>query len=118
MKPVVAVVLLAMTGASALAAQPPQEFVGTWQFSTKEVWIDIHADGTAFQCRIAPLGSVFNAKGSFVPPHSIRWESNFWGTDSLELADGYLVTSGKTGTHSLHPARQPLDPRCHNKSDM
>ena len=85
--------------------------VGLWQFPNRDVWIQINADGSTFQCRHAPGGTLFTSRGTFIPPHSIKWQ-DIWGTDQVSLANGLLTLSGKWGTFSYAKAEAPIYKQC------
>jgi hypothetical protein len=86
--------------------------VGLWQFPNRGVWIQVNVDGSAFQCRYAPSGRLFKSKGTFVPPHSIVWQWDNWGTDQVSLAAGMLTLSGKWGAFSYARATAPIYKPC------
>jgi hypothetical protein len=85
--------------------------VGLWQFPDRGVWVQVSADGSAFQCRYAPSGRLFISKGKFVSPHSIKWQE-IWDTDEVSLANGFLTLSGKWGKFSYGKAKDPLYEKC------
>lgn len=46
------------------ALAPASAFEGLWQYPGRGVWIHVWPDGFAFQCRIAPDGTVFASAGA------------------------------------------------------
>lgn len=107
-----ACLLLALSGLLR-AAEPatPIWMVGSWQFGDRWVWIKIDPDGTAFQCRIAPGGTVYKSEGRFSAPQSIRWEK-IWETDKVTRQDDQISLSGKWGSFAYHHANGDMSPRC------
>jgi hypothetical protein len=110
-----AVLAFSSSAVQSAAHAPPEAIRGTWQFQSKKVWVQINADGTAFQCRIGPGGTVFFSKGKFVAPHSIIWQ-NIWGTDKLSGGDDNLTLHGKAVDSTFVRADFPLDPQCSAKA--
>lgn len=93
------------------AVAPMNGAVGLWQFPDRGVWIQVKPDGSAFQCRYAPSGTLFKSEGRFVAPDAIEWQ-DIWGKDQVSVADGMLTLSGKWGTFAYGVAKDPMYERC------
>ena len=104
--------LLSVQGLCA-AAEPNElgDVVGLWQFPDRGVWVLVNRDGSAFQCRHAPSGTLFTSKGKIVAPHAIEWQ-DIWGTDQYTLVEGALTLSGKWGVYSYRKAKGPMYEGC------
>jgi len=109
----VAALLLATVSSAICAAdvRPPASLVGLWQFRDNTVWISIEPDGAAFQCRIAPGGTVFKSGGRFVSPQTIQWKT-IWGTEEATLKFDHLVLHGKWGDFAHHRTTVPMSSPC------
>jgi len=103
-----AVILYAGQGQFANAAS---QFVGLWQFPDRQVWIQIDADGSVFQCRIAQNNVVIKSDGSFVAPDKIIW-NQIWDEDTLLLEGNILTFSGKYGDFNFAPATDSMHCSC------
>ena len=93
--------------ARAEGSAPLESIVGLWQFPDRGVWIKVEADGSAFQCRHAPSGTLFKSKGTYVSPGAIRWD-DIWGTDKISVKDNVMTLAGKWGTFSYVKAKDPM----------
>jgi len=112
MRNIVVVLLVAVSGlACAATPGPPSEFVGLWQFRDNTAWVAINPDGTAFQCRIAPGGTVYESEGRFVPPQSITWKT-IWGTDEVTSKFDHLTLHGKWGDFAYHHTGVAMSSAC------
>ncbi|WP_125903130.1 hypothetical protein [Luteibacter rhizovicinus] len=112
MRYVAALLLVIVSSAICAAdAKPPASLVGLWQFRDNTVWISIQPDGTTFQCRVAPGGTVFKSEGHFTSTHSIQWKT-IWGTDDVTLKVDHLVVHGKWGDFSYHRTAVPMGSPC------
>jgi hypothetical protein len=85
--------------------------VGPWQFPDRSVWVEIKADGSAFQCRRAPSGTIYTSKGSFVPPDMIVW-LDIWGTDKVSRVGETITLTGKWGSFSYGKPTEPMSDQC------
>jgi len=90
----------------------PASIAGLWQFGEHTVWIRIDPNGTTYQCRIAPGGTVYTSEGTFAPPSSIRWRQ-IWGTDQASNPQaGALILKGPYGSFEYHATSQPMYGAC------
>ncbi len=112
----VALVCLLVAFSGLLHAAPsatPSWMVGVWQYENRLVWIKVDADGSAYQCRIAPAGTIFTAKGRFVAPRSIRWKT-LWGTDEITRQDDQIAVGQKwQTTTAYHRANGDMSASCY-----
>jgi hypothetical protein len=90
---------------------PDNHLIGLWQFPERRVWVQIDADGSAFQCRIAQGGTAITARGRFLPSGSILWQE-IWGTDRLIANPDSIVLHGQFGDFTYVRATAPLDSAC------
>jgi hypothetical protein len=100
--------------AHAEGSAPLKSIVGLWQFPDRGVWIKIDADGSAYQCRHAPSGTLFTSKGTYVSPGAIRWD-DIWDTDEVSIKGDVMTLAGKWGTFSYARAEDPMYERCLGK---
>jgi len=105
-----ATLLLSSLG-SAHASPALATVSGLWQFGEHTVWVQIGQDGSAFQCRIAPGGTVYASTGVVVAPSSIQWRKT-WGVDQVSLHGGTMVLKGPYGAFEYHRASQPMASAC------
>ncbi len=112
MRILLSTVLLYLAGC-AYAQTPPllPSAAGLWQFGQNAAWVQISLDGAAFQCRIAPDGTVYTSKGSFVATNAIHWQQ-IWGIDQVSLPAGALVLKGRYGTFEYRRTSQPMGAAC------
>ena len=87
------------------------KIVGLWQFPERQVWLQINADGTTYQCRVASSETTFTSRGRFITPSSISWERN-WGVDEISVDSGSIVLHGKWGDFTYIRATSPLNNVC------
>jgi hypothetical protein len=107
-----AVLLLFMGVAHGQEPSVPASIAGLWQFGEHTVWIRIDPNGTAYQCRIAPGGTVYTSEGTFAPPSSIRWRQ-IWGTDQISNPQaGTLILKGPYGSFEYHATSRPMYGAC------
>jgi hypothetical protein len=93
------------------ASSAPVSLTGLWQFGQHTVWVQINRDGSAYQCRIAPGGTVYSSRGTFAAPSSIHW-SKIWGVDKVSLRAGALVVKDRHGSFRYHATSQPMEAAC------
>jgi hypothetical protein len=105
------VLLYSICATYALATPVPASLTGLWQFGRYMVWVQINPDGSAYQCRIAPKGTVFKATGTFTSPGSIHWHQ-IWGVDQVSLRKGILVVKDQDGSYEYQAASQPMGASC------
>ena len=91
--------------------QTGASIVGLWQFPERGVWVQIDADGSTFQCRVAPGGTVFMAKGHFITEKSILW-SDIWGVDRVKVNENSITLQGKWGAFIYVRATTPMNSAC------
>jgi hypothetical protein len=104
--------IVAAVGCSHARLQhPSNRLVGLWQFPERRVWVQIDTDGSTFQCRLAPGGTIFAAKGRFIAPDSISWQE-IWGTDRVTVNPDNIVLHGQWGDFTYVRATTPLDSAC------
>ena len=84
---------------------------GLWQFGEHTVWVHIEQDGSAFQCRIAPGGTVYASTGVVVAPSSIQWRKT-WGVDQVSLHGDTMVLKGPYGAFKYHRTSQSMASAC------
>ena len=107
----VAVILFVVGCSHAPLHQTVESIVGLWQFPERGVWVRIDADGSTFQCRIAPGGTVFMAKGQFIAEKSILW-SDIWGVDRVKANANSITLHGKWGAFTYVRATTPINSAC------
>ena len=90
---------------------PNDHTVGLWQFPQRQVWVQINADGSTYQCRVAPTGTVFESKGHFIAPDAISWQE-IWGTDRVTVNPDNIILHGQWGDFTYVRATAPLDSAC------
>lgn len=90
---------------------PPNDAVGLWQFPDRGVWVQVDADGSTFQCRNAPSGTIFKSEGKFRGPHSIEWQE-IWGIDEVSFEKDSLTLTGKWGKFTYRRATEPMYGEC------
>jgi len=116
MRFIAALFLVAVSSAlQAADTKPPASLVGLWQFRDNTVWISIDPDGGAYQCRVAPGGTVFKSEGHFVPPQSIQWKT-MWDTDEVTLKFDHLTLHGKWGDFTYHRSTGAMGSPCSRAS--
>jgi hypothetical protein len=93
------------------AADLLESLVGTWQFEDREVWIVIHANGSAIQCRIAPDNHVYFSKGAFQAPNFIDWQ-DFWGRDQVARGAKDITLTGENGAFKYMRANEEPSRLC------
>ncbi|WP_139224828.1 hypothetical protein [Dokdonella immobilis] len=103
--------LFAFGSGQAAVSGVPEEAVGLWQFPDRGVWVQVNSDGSTFQCRHAPSGTLFTSKGIFVSPDIIEWQ-DIWDTDKVSVENGSLTLTGKWGSFSYRKAKDPLFEQC------
>jgi len=93
------------------ASSAPASLTGLWQFGQYTVWVQINPDGSAYQCRIAPGGTVYAATGTFTSPGSIHWHQ-IWGVNQVSLRAGALVVKDHGGSYEYQATSQPMAAAC------
>ena len=91
-------------------------FVGLWQFPNRNVWILIEASGAAFQCRVAPCGTIFTSKGTLVSGDSIQWQKH-WPVDHVSITADIMTLQGDWGTFSYERAKRPMSAECDGRAN-
>ena len=110
--PLAVAAILSVVGCShAPLHQTVESIVGLWQFPERGVWVEIDADGSTFQCRVAPSGTVFMAKGHFITDKSILW-SDIWGVDQVRANENSITLQGKWGAFTYVRATTPMNSAC------
>jgi len=84
---------------------------GLWQFGEHTVWIQIDQDGSAYQCRVAPGGTVYASTGTVVAPSSIHWQQ-IWGIDQISLHADTMVLKGPYGAFEYQRTSQTMVHAC------
>ena len=84
---------------------------GLWQFPNRGVWIRINADGSAFQCRVAPNNELILASGRFTEPASIVWDKE-WERDGVNIVADGIRLDGKFGKFTFVRATDPMSAAC------
>jgi hypothetical protein len=107
----IAVIVSAVGCSHALLHQSIEPMVGLWQFPDRGVWVRIDADGSAFQCRIAPGGTVFVAKGRLVAGKTIVW-NDIWGVDRVVFNANSITLEGEWGAFTYVRATSPMNGAC------
>ncbi len=107
----VAAILSVVCCSRAPLHQTVESVVGLWQFPERGVWVQIDADGSAFQCRVAPGGTVFMARGHFITEKSILW-SDIWGIDQVRANENSITLQGKWGAFTYLRATTPMNSAC------
>ena len=86
--------------------------LGLWQFPQRGVWIQVNADGSAFQCRIAQNNVVISSRGRVAKASkTIVWEQ-VWGTDRVTVTAETLTVEGQFGTFEFERALVPMSDAC------
>jgi hypothetical protein len=112
MRKLLAAVLLYILCASYVQASlAPASLVGLWRFGQYKVWVQINPDGSAYQCRIAPSGTVYAATGTFTSPGSLHGHQ-IWGVDQVSLHAGTLVVKDLGGSYEYQATTQPMGAAC------
>jgi hypothetical protein len=88
-----------------------EDLQGLWQFPGRGVWIRINADGSAFQCRVAPNNELIVASGRFTKPGSIVWDKE-WGRDGVSVVADGIRLDGKFGSFTFVRAAAPMSNAC------
>lgn len=91
---------------------PPSDVVGLWQYDDLLVWVEIAGDGSAYQCRIHPEGSVSASAGTWASPDLIHWDFGMWGTNRLAGGGDEITLEGIWGTDSYQRRDGSMDDRC------
>ena len=111
---------LVSQGCAQVRSQPEGlALLGLWQFPQRGVWIQINADGSAFQCRIAQNNVVISSRGKVAEDSkAIVWEQ-VWGTDRVTVAAETLTVEGVFGKFEFERAVVPMSDACLEiKSDL
>lgn len=95
----------------ARAASVLPSVAGLWQFGEHTVWIQIDQDGSTYQCRVAPGGTVYTSTGTVVAPSSIHWQQ-IWGIDQVSLHADTMVLKGPYGAFEYQRTSQAMVPTC------
>ena len=108
--------LMGVLAFSAAAQQPPpsqrDRMNGLWKFPDRGVWIQVYADGSAFQCRVRRDGSVIASRGAVsADAQGIQWEMQ-WGLDQVRVTDTTLSLSGQFGAFEFVRSQVPMSPSC------
>lgn len=90
--------------------------LGLWQFPERSVWIEINADRSAFQCRIAGNDVVISSWGTVVGDATIEWNET-WGTDAVQATSSTLTIDGEFGVFELQKPARPMLRACRDARD-
>lgn len=107
----VVTIVFAASCSHASMHQSVRSIVGLWQFPERGVWVQINADGSTFQCRIAPGGTVFKAEGRFTAGRSILW-SDIWEIDQVVAKENSITLRGEWGDFTYLRAISPMSSAC------
>ena len=87
-----------------------QGTTGLWQFQDRQVWVKVDADGSVFQCRVAPNHQIIQSRGKLTG-RTIVWEQE-WAPDTVSFGKGSLTLQGQYGTFEFQPACAAMSAEC------
>jgi hypothetical protein len=89
---------LLVTSALLVLALPAEatSYAGTWRYKDRGVWIELHSDGRAYQCRIDKDEATTYTSSGKVAGSRVKWDA-IWGENEFEVRGDslFVITDGR-----------------------